>query len=511
MYTEVSKAYDLRTEPFVPVVWDNGTPGDVGLHETLTSAHRIRAIAHPSPLVTFSLHRLLIAILYRAVGPWSPSDWAGLWRRGAWDRAALDGYLDRWSDRFDLFHPTRPFYQVPDLPNAVVHPVQHLMFEAASGNNASLFDHHMDDVAEELPAAEAARHLVAYQAYAIGFGKSDPFYFSDGPLTRGLTVLVEGATLFQTLLLNMRPSAPEADDGAPWEDVPARPLDPDGTPVRGTVDYLTWQSRRIRLVPASDSHERVLQCQILQGYKLPKTGLAMDPAKAYRVRERVGLQPVGLSADRVVWRDGDVLFARIGTEHKAPLVFAWLADARDRLDIDLAQRQRFSVFGLATDPGKAASVLLWRHEGLPLPLNVLENDAAYGALVSALGAAEDGARALSAALWRACGLIIAPGSDDEDGRRARPEDVRPLVEHTGAGRRYWAMLNEPFRAWLVDLPTDGEATLAAWAERVQRAAEAAYDGAMGGMGDSARAIKATVQGRTVLARHLRILGGAKSA
>src|SRR5207253_10481437 len=92
-------------------------------------------------------------------------------------------YWEPLHGRFDLFDEERPFYQVPPIEGVERRSVAILAAERASGNNATLFDHSVDDDPAALTCAEAARFLVATQAYAIGFGKSSPFYLCAAPLT----------------------------------------------------------------------------------------------------------------------------------------------------------------------------------------------------------------------------------------------------------------------------------------------------------------------------------------
>ncbi len=75
----------------------------------------------------------------------------------------MNAYLERYRERFDFFHPEHPFYQVADfdVPADKLAPVTRLIAEAASGNNATLFDHSVDDRVEARSAGEVALLLVA--------------------------------------------------------------------------------------------------------------------------------------------------------------------------------------------------------------------------------------------------------------------------------------------------------------------------------------------------------------
>ena len=93
-------SFNLVDKPWLPVVWLDGTAGEVGLRDALVRAHEIRELVDGSPLVTVSLHRLLLAILHRNFGPTSFEAWKALWRQGRWDAEKLDSYFTQWRHRF---------------------------------------------------------------------------------------------------------------------------------------------------------------------------------------------------------------------------------------------------------------------------------------------------------------------------------------------------------------------------------------------------------------------------
>src|SRR5690606_33682957 len=152
-------SFSLWTEPWIPVQRLDGRSERVSLPEAVAEAHTILGIADPSPLITVALHRLLLALVYRTHPLAGLADWQSLWQAGCFNAAAVFAYGERWADRFDLLHPSRPFYQVPFMADEKVHPVAALALEAASGNNPALFDHGRVEGATELPLDRAACYL----------------------------------------------------------------------------------------------------------------------------------------------------------------------------------------------------------------------------------------------------------------------------------------------------------------------------------------------------------------
>jgi CRISPR system Cascade subunit CasA len=452
-------SFDLTTESWIPCTMSDGSFRELGLYEALAGAHGIREIVHGSPLVTVSLHRLLLALLHRSLsGPASLEEWSAWWARGQWDDAAVGAYLEKWRSRFDLFGEDHPFYQVADIPDAPgTLPVSVLAHELASGNNATLFDHNVSANPAPMTPGGAARYLVAMQGYAIGGGVASPFNFTGGPLTAGLTMLVLGDTLFETLALNLLPYRRDVpvqwtgEDGPAWEvnDQP-RP-DKAGTHPRGYLDLLTWQSRRFRLIPEGDPPV-VRWCRRQQNMRLVEN--IRDPFKHYRRTKDKGWVATTLRPARALWRDSDVLFQHTVEAHspeqsvRPPLQFDLLAgldEMRVDEDVEMAPAYRLAAFGVATEPGKPGSLLLWRQERLPLPLSYLLEPNLVVELATALKAADEAHDALRYAVRVLAQYLLPPGSDTSF-----------LTRSLGAESRYWWRLDSPAADLIAGLPGDME-------------------------------------------------------
>jgi hypothetical protein len=197
-------SFNLVEKPWIPCIPLDGTRRLYSLRETLCDAAILREIADDSPLVNVALTRFLLAILHRCFGP-RPSMDGALWMKREWDQAILDAYLDKHTARFDLFDVQRPFYQSPRMDDVKeYHPITRLQFERTSGNNP--YSSITAPMRTRPPFPDvAARHLIAYHAFAVAGGVSQPFNLSDGLLTKGYTVLAIGENLFETLCLNLLP------------------------------------------------------------------------------------------------------------------------------------------------------------------------------------------------------------------------------------------------------------------------------------------------------------------
>jgi len=500
-------SFNLIDKSWVPCLMPDQTKVDLGLKEVLLRSHEIREIIHTSPLVVTALYRLLLTILHRNFGPATVNDWKNLWRRGKWDRRPLEDYFFKWHEHFDLFHPERPFYQVPPMADAKTHPVQILAIEAASGNNPTLFDHNYSNQPQTFSPSQAACYVIARQSFSIGFGKSKPFYFQDSSLIRGYSVFIMGKNLWETLALNLqiynseRP-IPQLNEDLPlWEQDPLPEPNKNGTPIQGYLHYLTWPSRRIHLFP-SGNPPVVQFCQIQQYLKLPDPQ-PLDPFKCYRKDEKEGWTPIGLRPEKALWRDSHTLFQEADQSSSRPEILNWIARI-ERLqrfgEIKAHKSYQFNITGIATER-KAANVILWRQERLPLPLAYLEEKGLLDKLKQAITLAEEVERVLLNCIWRIAKLILSPDSENPGGRTPDPNEVRRLQQSLRPRLLYWSKLDNPFRKFLVDLAEDwqededgdliyGQQTLPDWARTLRQAANHAFQETTRGFERSVRTLKA---------------------
>ncbi len=518
-------SYSLVERPWLPGVALDGQNVELSLRQALLQAHDLREIYDPSPLVTVALHRLLLAVLHRVyAGPEGIEEWSELWNAGRFDPDRISAYLDTWRHRFDIFDDAWPFYQAPSIVDLAApkqwSPISRLAQEAAAGNNPTLFDHRIDAEPRSISAAEAARTVVAMQAFAVGGGVSKPFNFGHGPITRGFTLLALGDSLFQTLALNLVPyntQSPIPQGKRPdlpaweWQERPT-PRN-EGSHPDGYLDLLTWQSRQIHLIPQPDG--TVEWCQFRQQMKLPPDA-PIDPFKSYIVDPKTGRSARSFRRERALWRDSAVLLeqtqvSRSGAASAWPGLIEWLAEIeaeRERGLLDAMPHVRLAALGLSTEPGKAASVILWRREELPLPLALLAEPEAISTLAEALAAAEAVGRLLSQTARQLAELLLAPMSDDKNARKADPEQAKALARALALEQRYWPRLDAPFSALITALPDDrtpdpddpdemvyGASALPDWAKEVRAAARDAFEGTAGSLDRSARSLKAVAAAR----------------
>jgi len=497
-------SFILIDQPWIPCTDLDGRMEELSLRETLARAHELRAVQGDSPLETASLYRLLLAVIHSVLrGPKTKDDWVALWQARRFDTSCFDAYFEKWHSRFDLFDKERPFYQVKGNKDGRDKVPNDVMPDVASGTNATLFSHTVDETKIALTPPKAARTLLVMQTMSIagGWGMA-PRESSDAPWGRGVIFLTEDETLFDTLLLNLfiypdNQVMPHTKNDFPaWES--ENPFKPQREQPLGYLDFLTWQNKQVSLFPEGDTTSPVVKkMKISQGLKLKAD--VPDPMKHYRIDEKKGPIFHRYSEERALWRDNATLFkVRNATTARPPHAFLWLADlADDEETIAKHQTYRFMALGMSNDQAK---IDFYRHETFPLPLRYLKDDILLGELTKALYRAEEVSRAVWSAGNQLAVLVVSPSSDGKSWKeisKLTKEDAAKLFRHWGVERVFWSRLEVPFYEFLQALPDD-ESALDRWYKTLQQTARDALTSAERMAGESVNALKAAVKARGVL-------------
>lgn len=524
--------FNLLDERWIPCIRaGNGAEEEYSLAGVLVNAHELREIRDSSPLVTAALHRLLLAVIHRASrrgdeqgGPASWEEWRDLWIQGHFDAEQLTRYLEAWRHRFVLFGDDHPFYQAASLDFSYERAITNLTHELNT-DGTTLFDHTTRANSPAFSPARAARYLVAHQAFAIGGllslekGQDPKLYKSatSAPLTKGAVMLVQGKSLFATLMLNLHrynrkdaePLEMDGDDAPAWErDTETKA---ENRRLKGYLDLLTWQSRRIRLHPTEEPDGTVVRSVVvMKGNQFPDgfNRSGHETMLAFRVNKKAkGTEDptpvVSFQPEKALWRDSLTLLQ--STEGaKRPKMLEWLAILAQHGAIDHTQIVPLVAYGLGSDRAK---IFFWRTEQLPLPLAYLSDRDLLARVRDALALAEQTGRVLRDAIREFARYVFVP-DPSEDLYRQRSKDIAALCATLAPGRRYWAALDAEFSRFLIaqareaagrPLGEMGELPIKQaftdWGDAVRAAARDDFNALVGGHDDSSRAMKATVQAR----------------
>ncbi len=476
MLEPVPQTFDLQTEPWILVRRLDESTGELSLRDVFAQAHELRDLRGDLPTQVFAIARLLLAILHRALEPLitqPEDDWRVLWTQTELPLGPVNEYLDEWRHAFDLMHPQRPFLQVAGLRTATGEHSGLERLVADVPNGIPLFTTRAAKGLARIGQAEAARWLVHCQAFdpsgiksgAVGDdrvkgGKGYPIGTAWAGALGG--VIVEGATLRETLLLNLvlatgtTHDIPVARDDLPvWERAPltAAAERPEGAPVTGQIDLLTWPSRRMRLV--ADGTD-VVGVVLGNGDRLMGHNQFDEQMTAWRRSEpqekklgRVGVYlPRAHDPSRSMWRGlAALLPQRVTLESGEPAPFrppgvvTWIGALQDKGILPATLVVRTRAIGMAYGP-QNSTVAETIDDSLAFH-SVLVAERGRSLARLALSAVEQSEAAVNTLVQLAANLAVAAGGESDRVMTA----ARELGYH---------VLDEPFRRWLAGLEEGAE-------------------------------------------------------
>lgn len=344
--------FDLTSQPWIPVV-TGGARAEVSLLDALGSAGDIDGLAVDDPLQAVAVFRqVLLPVVIDALGlPATGPEWAERFRSGTLDAGRIGGYLARHAERFDLFHPRTPFAQAGGLRAASgTRPVSLLSPAVATGNSVPLFSARTESDPPPLTPAQAARAVLAAHCWdtaaiktgAIGDPRASAGKTTGNPVgclgTLGI-VIPTGRSLAETLMLNVPVSRQglRPDDRPQWRAAPAGPAW-SARPAAGLLDLLTWQSRRILLVPEETADGLIVARRVVlaAGDRLDQIPADLEPHTAWRQADKPKAgqppqAPVRHQSGCAAWRGLPSLLAirePTAARISAPAALARLADLR---------------------------------------------------------------------------------------------------------------------------------------------------------------------------------------
>lgn len=460
--------FNLIDESWIPCKWrgDRGS-NKISISFLFENAGSIAAIVHQSPLVTGAVHRLLIAILHRALeGPKDKREWLRLYKGDGNDGfhgdhlATIKSYLAKWHDRFYLIHPMFPFYQVHDLNTSGrnLTSFMKLCAEVPSGNTKVVFRKVLDKEPPAVPFEDVPGYLLAHQCFSLG-GTRTPYastrftdkdrnakYSTNAPLARAALLLFYGESVQKTLALNSvrydRASAQPfcfagRDDLPAWErEIPAERVT---RLPNGLVDWLTWQQRALKLVPDLD-RGTVSHAVDMRGEEMPNDvhRKTYEPMVVFKEKQKPGknedpFPAVEFSPERAIWRDSTVIYhMQAVTANQCLSTREWLSGISELDD------ETFPLmgFGLISDRAKKLS---WQQESFPFPIGAL-NDKTFLARIDDLTSASEHAGAsLNHALFNMItDLEVKRGPDRT--RKLKKDDyeaIRIKVAALNVETQYW--------------------------------------------------------------------------
>ena len=452
--------FNLLEEPWIRVRTPNCTLKEVSLTDALLHAHEYADLAGELPTQDVAVLRLLLAVLqtifYRVdvEGNQAPltdeeealERWGQLWEKKRLPEKPILDYLATWKDRFWLFHPERPFYQVATLKNGIEFGAQKLNGEISqSENKVRLFSSYTGLEKEHLSYPQVARWLLYINGYDEQGGRPKPGNLPRkgvGWLGQIGYIAIRGSSFFEILLRNLV-FLKDGEElyGPPtpcWENEKVR--EEQSCPLVGIdnqAQLLTMQSRRILL-------EREEQGPFVKGYSLlggdyiDTTQFApfIEQATLWGKTKESKNKPIYYypkihDSSKQLWREFPVFF-----EDRVPGVLKWSQVlAREGI---LPRRASLNLLAVANmyDPSQKSTVIDSYTDTLSFHMEVLDSlGISRSKVIQEIQSCEKIANCVGGLAKE---ISKAAGNESDGWVKAAKE-------------RFYFSIDQPFRRWLADL------------------------------------------------------------
>jgi CRISPR system Cascade subunit CasA len=329
--------FNLLDEPWVRVIDKSCNVIEVSLKDAIVNAHEYKALRGELPTQDVAVMRVILAVLHTVISRYDEygeenaleddedealERWKAWWDNGRFPEKAVSDYLDKWRERFWLFHPDRPFFQVAGLRSGTDYDSPKLNGEISeSSNKVRLFSSYSGNDKSVLSYSQAARWLLYLNAYddvsskptkegkaKAGGSLPSPGVGWLGKL--GLIYLV-GDDLFETLMLNLVMINKDEVQYAQkpiWEK--EKISDSERTEIAmpdNLAELYTIQSRRILL---NRKNNEVVSYKLLGGDFFEKENAFFEPMTVWRVPKKSEdpVTPKRHDPSKQMWREFSVLY-----------------------------------------------------------------------------------------------------------------------------------------------------------------------------------------------------------
>lgn len=364
--------FNLLTEPWVRVRRPDNAVQEVSLTDALLHAQDYADLAGEMPTQDAAMLRLLLAVLVTVFSrvnvegepePFeeeddAPARWGDLWQLGRFPEKPLREYLEQWKERFWLFNPERPFWQVPQAAIGTEYNAAKLNGEMSeSSNKLRLFPLYAGAGKSQLTYAQAARWLLCVNGYDDTSAKpKEKGLPSVGAGWLGKIGFIQavGENLFETLMLNLTLLR---DGQSLWgENLPCWELDVPRSAERTQIlcpdnpaQLLTLQSRRLLLHRENGMVDRFY---LLGGDFFPRENAYTEQMTVWRNTTKKNESSVFVPARhdpaKQFWREFPSVFCKGHEETHLPGVVRWIEtlQSQDLNILDPERRIHFRISGM---------------------------------------------------------------------------------------------------------------------------------------------------------------------
>ena len=338
--------FNLIDEPWIRVIDKSCNVTEVSLMDAIINAHKYKALSGELPTQDVAVMRLLLAVLHTVISRYDETGeecvldddedeaterWKAFWDNGRFPENAVRDYLEKWYDRFWLFHPERPFGQVAGLKVGTDYDSPKLNGEISeSGNKIRLFSSYSGTEKSLLSYSQSARWLLYLNAYddtsskPTKEGKAKAGGKLPSPGVGGLgklgLIFLKGNNLFDTLMLNLVMVCEDKvqyDQRPLWEKERVSASERVAISIPDNLAELyTLQSRRILLNRRDD---KVLSYKLLGGDFFEKENAFFEPMTVWRTpkSDNEAYVPKRHDPSKQMWREFSVLYSDKNRNHRA--------------------------------------------------------------------------------------------------------------------------------------------------------------------------------------------------
>lgn len=407
----MDKRYNLLYESWIKVIDDRLNIMKVSLIEVLENAHKYKSLAGETPLQNFAVERLLLAIAitifykYDAEGKeallnedeecdFEESEeveelvferWKSYYDLGKFPIAVVADYLKKFEERFWLFHPETPFYQVPDTvlkenKYGTVYTTKCMLGNIKESKNKYTKHHFSMSDGENLENVsddELTRWIIHLMAYSINI--KIPTGIGTGRLGALGSIKIEGNNLFYELLYNLVPIKINGSSsslwGIPkpiWEKEVKVEKGVQISPPDNLPELYTIQSRRIALYQENAVFEGKYVLAGGEYYPLEE-----DPVEQMTLWEKSNdkknpkIRPKKHKNSVQIWREFDSL---VGAKNsaKTPGLMSWIEKLNEK-DSKYLPKILTIVFNGAEYDSQGSSFISYTNDKISLVTDILRD------------------------------------------------------------------------------------------------------------------------------------------
>lgn len=383
------KEFNLLEQPWIRVMRPDCNVAEVSLINVFENASDYVSLSGELPTQDIAVLRVLLAILQTVVTRYDPDGnesplqtaddaydrWQEIWESRKLPMNAIRKYLEIYRDRFWLFHPERPFWQVPSAEIGTEYTAAKLNGEISeSSNTPRLFSSVSGEEKMALSYAQAARWIICLNACddasvkpSKEFKKKRDQEKKDKEESPGVgwlgklgIIYLHGSTLFETLMLNVILLDENEDIRALehpiWEEKDIRESERNKIAKPDNLSALyTMSSRRIHLF--RNDKKQVVKYKMVSGDYFNGENAFIEPMTiwAENKKNKGSFFPKIHDSAKQFWREFSSVFPKTTYHHKQPGVISWFSLLQEAECLPKTQKLSVKICSIMYD-GKKNSI-----------------------------------------------------------------------------------------------------------------------------------------------------------